>query len=113
MLESGPSELMIQEAPLPREGVSTSPERVEAAERDVRRSRELRESRTDQEHRDKEDGIRGLDEAFAIQNVREAQGAGKPPESSADRIKIAEYGNLANLAYVDFASGPDGSPKAT
>lgn len=118
MAETGPFESSPQIASLPSEreaGVSAS-EMVESERRKAADAKAMRERHAEIEKADAEAGARLLESAFAepsvpkIRDVREAAPKGGSPESSADRTKIAEYGNLSDLAYVDFAAVPDGAP---
>ena len=88
---------------------------VEAETRKAADAKAMRERHAEIEKADAEAGARILESAFAepsapkAVDVRESAPKGRAPESSADRVKIAEYGNLADLAYVDFKAAPDGA----
>lgn len=89
---------------------------VETERRKAADAKAMRERHVEIEKADAEAGARLLESAFAepsapkVRDVRETAPKGGAPESSADRLKIAEYGNLADLAYVDLGTDPEGVP---
>ncbi|MFZ3231988.1 MAG: hypothetical protein WA194_00325 [Patescibacteria group bacterium] len=118
MAETGPFESSPQIASLPseKEGRVSASEMLESERRKAADAKAMRERHAEIEKTDAEAGARLLESAFAepsapkVRDVRESSPKGGALESSADRTRIAEYGNLADLAYVDFGIDPEGVP---
>ena len=117
MAETASFETSPQIASLPteKEGMVSTSEMMESEGRKAADAKALRERHAEIEKKDAEEGARILESAFvgtgtAEKAAERTKAPGRAPESSADRVKIAEYGNLADLAYVDFKAVPEGAP---
>lgn len=78
-------------------------------ERDAERSKTLRENHSELQKEEAAAGEQLLNSAFP-DYAQDAEPKSGPPESAASRERIADYGNLADLAYVDFVSDSEGFP---